>query len=84
MQSELKIQIESIDSQLKKEESYSVSAKHVIEVLNLSINSKIQLEETFFSNLTNLVFRKTFKIIDATYTDLISTGELNLISNDNT
>lgn len=83
LRNEIKIQLETIDVQINFEKSYVHSAQQVIEVLNDSDNNKPDLEEKFYLNLTNLLERKTFKIIDATYTDLISTGELNLISNDN-
>jgi len=84
LQEQLVIQIEVIDDQIKEEDSYIRSAEYVLENLDQAETVKTKFDEIFYTNLTHLNKRTTFKVIDATYIDLISTGKLDLFSDDDT
>lgn len=82
LHADIELQIGAINSQLRKEEEIIESSKFVLDELILPQERKTVFDNEFFDNLTSLSMRKTFRTIDATYTDLISTGELNIITND--
>ena len=81
LHNDLEFQIETINSQIESEEAFVGSAKHVLDVLSPNENKDFIFDKDFYTHLTNLLTRKTFRIIDATYADLLSTGDLGLISN---
>lgn len=72
-------QLMSIEGQIEGErEFFTISS----EILNDYYASKIlSLDSTFFDKATRLTARKTFVINDPTYTDLISSGNINVIKN---
>ena len=78
---DLQSQVQVINNQIKEEERYIYSGEYVLDVLNQTKEMNYVFDHNFFDHFTNLTSRKTFRTVDATYTDLISTGELNLISN---
>ncbi|MCB9018829.1 MAG: hypothetical protein H6546_00700 [Chitinophagales bacterium] len=72
-------QQKSIEVQVDYESSYISSAKYLIETLE---NKEIQVDQKFAAELANLLSRRTFVVQDATYTDLISSGKINLINDE--
>ncbi len=76
---DLNEQLSSIEVQMKKEQSYYEAASYIIEDYNE--DRAFTLDTTFHKRATALANRKTFVIIDPTYTDLISSGNINIIKN---
>ncbi|OIQ36462.1 MAG: hypothetical protein BM563_10810 [Bacteroidetes bacterium MedPE-SWsnd-G1] len=79
---DLKEQMNSVDTQMKMEQSYYESAGYLIEDYNK--DQAFTLDSIFYKHATVLANRKTFVIIDPTYTDLISSGNINIIKNQST
>ena len=77
LERDLKDQIKSIDEQIYYETKFINEASSIID--NFNKNSFLELDSLFFKNLSGLHSRKTFVITDPTYTDLISSGNINLI-----
>lgn len=77
---DLQRQLASIDTQIVYEQTYVRSANSILN--NFKQKGGLKLDRIFFLDLTNLLARKTFIINDAAYTDLISSGNINIISND--
>ena len=69
----------SIDIQLGSEESFFKSTNYIIK--DYQQNSTLVIDSTFFKHATFLTARKTFVVTDPTYTDLISSGNINIIKN---
>jgi hypothetical protein len=84
LQEQLEIQVQVIDNQIKEENAYIESAEYIIDEVNQGEKGKTKFDQTFYFNLTHLNKRTTFKIVDATYVDLISTGKLDLFSEEDT
>ena len=80
IQSDLKEQLQYITTQKKYELSYIEAANPVITYYNK--NGKFAFDTAFFENITMLNSRKTFITTDPTFIDLVSSGNINLISND--
>ena len=76
---DLNEQIKSIEVQMGNEQSYYEAASYLIEDYNEDYI--LTLDSTFFKLATSLTTRKTFVITDPTYTDLISSGNINIIRN---
>lgn len=74
---DLKEQLSSIEIQLSKEKSYYEAASYLIEDFNK--DQTFTIDSIFFKNATILANRKTFVIIDPTYTDLVSSGNISII-----
>ncbi len=77
LQRDLNDQIVSIDNQIAYETKFINAASYLITYFNT--NSSKNLDSIFFSKLSDLHTRKTFIITDPTYTDLLSSGNINLI-----
>lgn len=75
---DLEAQLSSVENQLVYEQSFIASSQVIIDYLNRNK----QPDEAFHTTLTNLAIRNTFAVNDATFTDLISSGNINLISNE--
>ncbi|GEM_PF-1336976 len=75
--SDLKDQQTSITSQLEQEQSFFEAAGTIIQ--DFKDDNCLQANQEFFANTTELGSRRTFVIIDPTYTDLISSGNIGLI-----
>jgi hypothetical protein len=69
----------SIDIQLGFEETFFRSSNYIIK--DYQQNSTLVIDSTFFKHATMLTSRKTFVLTDPTYTDLISSGNINIIKN---
>ena len=80
LQNDLNEQINSIDKQLEFEQFYISTAQQIIEDFNKK--NAFNTDESFYAVISNLVSRKTFIIQDATYTDLVSSGNIGLITDD--
>jgi len=74
---DLKEQFISIEVQMGYEKAYYEAASRIIDYYNT--HQKFALDSTFFKDATFLLERKTFVITDPTYTDLISSGNINMI-----
>lgn len=81
IQRDLNDQIKSIDNQITYETKFIDDASHLITYFNT--NSFNDLDSIFFTKLSNLHTRKTFVVNDPTYTDLLSSGNIDLIKNAN-
>ena len=68
----------SLEVQIKFEQSYLEASGAIIKAYEK--NRNLVLDSVFFRQATILTSRKTFVITDATYTDLISSGNINLIN----
>ncbi|MDP5091941.1 MAG: DUF6090 family protein [Polaribacter sp.] len=79
LERDLENQILSINNQIEFENVYIEKSGSII--AQFISNSFSELEISFYQNLSNLHSRKTFVITDPTYTDLISSGNINLIKN---
>jgi len=77
--SDLKDQNTSFDIQIESELSYHDAAIQIIK--NYQENNMLVMDSTFFKNATLMTSRKTFVINDPTYTDLISSGNINMLKN---
>ncbi len=74
---DLNDQLLSIDSQIEYETKFTEAASYLITYFNN--NAFAGLDSIFFSKLSNLHSRKTFIINDPTLTDLLSSGNIDLI-----
>ena len=74
---DLNDQLESIAIQSKYELSFINAASYILE--DFKNNSQLKFDTAFYKNLTKLQGRKTFVITDPTFTDLLSSGNINLI-----
>ena len=74
---DLKNQLESIDLQLEIEKKYIDNTQPFLDYYYK--HKKIKLDATFNQNLTVATERKTFVRTDPTYTDLISSGNIDII-----
>ena len=79
--SDLRDQQSSIEIQLKEEQFFFETAGYIIK--DFEKNKTLTLDSTFFSRASELRSRKTFVITDPTYTDLISSGNINILQNSN-
>lgn len=77
LRQDLKAQITSIDDQLTYETRFADAASHLITYFNN--NPFTHLDSMVFSKLSDLHTRKTFVINASTYTDLLSSGNIDLI-----
>ena len=80
LQRDLKNQIKSIDIQTAYETEFTESAAYIIQHYK-NHNALDDLDRLFFEKLTNINSRKTFLITDPTFTDLLSSGNIDLIKN---
>ena len=78
---DLKNQIESIDIQLEHERKYIDNTQPFLDYYYK--HNKIKLDTAFNQNLTIATERKTFVRTDPTYTDLISSGNIDIIKDVN-
>jgi len=78
LQRDLNDQIVSIDNQIVNATNFINAASYLITYFNG--NSTKNIDSVFFTKLSDLHTRKTFVITDPTYTDLLSSGNINLIS----
>jgi len=76
---DLNEQLKSIETQMQMEQSYYEAASYLIE--NYNKDHVFTLDSIFYKRATVLANRKTFLITDPTYTDLISSGNINIIKN---
>ncbi len=76
---DLNEQLISIEAQMESEQSYYEAASYLIEDYNK--DHEFTLDSIFYKRATLLIYRKTFVITDPTYTDLISSGNINIIKN---
>jgi type II secretory pathway pseudopilin PulG len=76
---DLNEQLNSIDTQMQTEQSYYEAASYLIEDYNK--DHAFTLDSIFYKRATSLIYRKTFVITDPTYTDLISSGNINVLKN---
>jgi len=79
IQRDLKDQLNSIDEQIASESSFVNTAAYLMNAYKEDTFKNI--DSDFFSKLTDLQSRKTFLIIDPTYTDLLSSGNIDIIRN---
>jgi len=79
--SDLKDQNTSIDIQLESEKDYFNAAGQIIK--SYQENGNLLVDSTFYRLATKITERKTFVITDPTYTDLISSGNINILKNIN-
>lgn len=79
IQRDLKNQLQSIEDQIEYEKSYIDASFYIMSSFKESSFKKI--DTTFFKQLTILQSRKTFVITDPTYTDLLSSGNIDIIKN---
>lgn len=77
--SDLKDQNASFDIQIESELSINEAASHIIK--DYQENNSFVMDSTFFKHATLMTLRKTFVINDPTYTDLISSGNINMLKN---
>ena len=77
--SDLKDQNTSIDVQMENEKSYFEASGYIIKAYQQHNNFVI--DSTFNKYASFLTSRKTFVITDPTYTDLISSGNINILKN---
>jgi hypothetical protein len=77
--SDLKDQNASIDIQLESEQEYFEAAGHIIK--SYQKNNDLVVDSTFYRFATIITSRKTFVISDPTFTDLISSGNINILKN---
>ena len=76
---DLQNQLKSIDLQLEHEEQYLDNTQPFLD--SYYKHKRIILDSTFNQNLTITTERKTFVRTDPTYTDLISSGNIDIIKN---
>jgi hypothetical protein len=77
--SDLRDQDASIDIQLEYEETFFTACNYIIK--SYQQNAVLIIDSTFFKQATILTSRKTFVITDPKYTDLISSGNINVLKN---
>ena len=76
---DLNEQLSSLEIQMENEQSYYEAASYILEDYNEG--NSFTLDSAFYKRVTVLANRKTFVITDPTYTDLISSGNINIIKN---
>jgi hypothetical protein len=76
---DLQEQLSSLDVQMENEQIFYEAASYLIEDYN--IDNTFALDSIFYNRATILTSRKTFVITDPTYTDLISSGNIKVIKN---
>lgn len=74
---DLNDQLKSIATHSKYELSFIDAASHILK--NFMSGSQKKLDSSFFTHLTTLQSRKTFIVTDPTFTDLLSSGNINLL-----
>jgi hypothetical protein len=74
---DLENQLNSIDIQLEHEKKYIVNTQPFLDYYYK--HKKIKLDATFNTNLTLATERRTFVRTDPTYTDFISSGNIDII-----
>ena len=79
LQRDLKSQIAAIDNQIAYETDFIDKSIYLMNTFK--DGNFIKLDSVFFENLSILQSRKTFLIVDPTYTDLLSSGNIDLIKN---
>jgi hypothetical protein len=81
LERDLTNQLDFIDDQISYETDFTNAASYLLS----SFNGKnfIKIDTSFFRNLTLLQSRKTFLINDPTYTDMLSSGNIDIIKNKN-
>jgi hypothetical protein len=80
LERDLTDQLISIDNQILYETISIEASSYLIEQYNS--NKLTDLDTSFFNRLSELHSRKTFVITDPTFTDLLSSGSINLIKNE--
>jgi len=75
---DLNNQAKSIESHLKREEEFFEVSKDILE--NYYEYNFLKLDSVFFNQGTKLTVRSTFSINDPTFTDLVSSGNIKLIT----
>ena len=76
---DLNDQLKSIDEQISNEKGFVDTSIDVMK--SFKINKFVNVDTLFFNKLTELQSRKTFVITDPTYTDLLSSGNIDIIKN---
>ncbi|MBD0832417.1 DUF6090 family protein [Aestuariibaculum sediminum] len=79
MLNDLKDQKNSIETQIDYEKSFFKASNTIIK--NYQQDNTLKIDSMFFKHATILASRKTFIITDPTYTDLISSGNINVLKN---
>lgn len=74
---DLKTQLQEVDTHEKRELTYVVSSKNLIE--NFNATGKFSVDFEFTKEIGNLVNRRTFVKSDPTFEELITTGNLDII-----
>ena len=74
---DLQHQSSLIDIQIEEEKKYSANTQPIIDYFNK--HQKIEMNSVFMQNLSIATERKTFVRTDPTYTDLISSGNIDVI-----
>ena len=76
---DLNEQIVHIDAQISWEIDMAQIAQTML--IDYDTQSKFEVDSVFSSRMGTLSLRRTFTMIDATYEELVSTGNINILSN---
>lgn len=74
---DLRDQHKSIETQLAQEQSFFEATANIIK--DFEEDKSLELGKEFYKQATHLGARRTFVITDATYTDLISSGNISIL-----
>lgn len=74
---DLNDQLNSIERQIKREEEFFSVSQNILE--DYYEKNTLILDSIFFDKATRLTIRVTFSVIDPTFTDLVSSGNIKLI-----
>ncbi len=77
IQQDLDAQLLEINLQIKAENEYLKAASELLN--NYSQENSLVIDSLFYKQLFHLTSRRTFKIYDPTYTELLSSGQIVLI-----
>lgn len=80
IQNDLYNQLESINTHSFWEQNYYKAANRIL--IDYFANSTLKIDSSFMADLSILTGRRTFVSIDLTYTDLVSSGNIGLISDE--
>jgi len=79
LERDLTNQLDFIDNQISYETDFTNAASYLLS--SFKEKNFIKIDTSFFRNLILLQSRKTFLINDPTYTDMLSSGNINIIKN---
>ena len=78
LEEDVNAQLKELDLQIDQEVAFIKTANKMLN--NFRTNSRIEVDSSFSKNLLDLTARRTFKIYNPTFTELLSSGQVSLLT----